>query len=140
MKELPETESPVVLRTDFSSQAAWERICATILEPVGELELVANVECVDDSDYKGATPDQLLKNVSKDYPYSFVILVDQTAIKQPDHPVLVIDLLGEPGRQFRALPSQIQSIENNLSIANMEFEEFAESVDENGVFRGFDES
>jgi hypothetical protein len=31
----------------------------------------------------------------------------------------------------------IQSIQNNLSIANMDFEEFANSVDDDGVFRGF---
>ncbi|HLF89873.1 MAG TPA: hypothetical protein VI451_13065 [Anaerolineales bacterium] len=46
----------------------------------------------------------------------------------------------EYGREFRAIPSQIQGIENNLSIANMDFEEFADSVDEDGVFRGFPES
>jgi hypothetical protein len=28
-------------------------------------------------------------------------------------------------------------IENNLSIANMDFEEFAENVDDDGIFRGF---
>jgi hypothetical protein len=28
-------------------------------------------------------------------------------------------------------------IENNLSLANMDFEEFAEAVDPDGVFRGF---
>jgi hypothetical protein len=31
----------------------------------------------------------------------------------------------------------VQSIENNLSIANMDFAEFADSVNEDGVFRGF---
>jgi hypothetical protein len=29
------------------------------------------------------------------------------------------------------------SVENNLSIANMDFIDFAESVDEDGIFRGF---
>jgi uncharacterized protein DUF6924 len=28
-------------------------------------------------------------------------------------------------------------VENNLSLANMDFEEFADSVDADGVFRGF---
>jgi len=40
-------------------------------------------------------------------------------------------------REFRAIPSQIQAIENNLSEANMGFEEFAEAVAKGGVFRGF---
>jgi hypothetical protein len=51
---------------------------------------------------------------------------------------LVVDLFEEPGRTFRAVPSAIQSIENNLSIANMDFWEFADNVDAAGVFRGFD--
>jgi hypothetical protein len=29
------------------------------------------------------------------------------------------------------------SVENNLSIANMEFGEFAGNLDQDGVFRGF---
>lgn len=43
----------------------------------------------------------------------------------------------EPGRTFRALPSEVNGIESNLSIANMDWEDFAESVDDDGVFRGF---
>jgi hypothetical protein len=48
-----------------------------------------------------------------------------------------VDLYTEPECEFRAIPSQIQGIENNLSIANMDFAEFTDSVDEDGVFRGF---
>ena len=58
----------------------------------------------------------------------------------PDHPLLIVDLFEGSGREFRARPSQIQTIENNLSIANMDFQEFAEAVDQSGIFRGFPES
>jgi len=54
--------------------------------------------------------------------------------------VLVIDLYADRGRTFRAIPSQIQGIKNNLSIANMDFFEFADNVDADGIFRGFPES
>jgi hypothetical protein len=33
----------------------------------------------------------------------------------------------------------LNSIENNLSLANMGFEEFAGSIGADGVFRGFEE-
>ena len=59
------------------------------------------------------------------------------AMTHAEHLLLVLDLLAVPGRTFRAPPSQIQSIENNLSLPNMDFEEFAEATDEEGVFRGF---
>jgi hypothetical protein len=62
---------------------------------------------------------------------------DQAAWDAEEHLLLVIDLFGEKGREFRAEPSRIQSIENNLSIANMDFSDFAESCDPEGVFRGF---
>ena len=35
------------------------------------------------------------------------------------------------------VPGQVWSIENNLSIANMDFFEFADRTDPDGVFRGF---
>ena len=58
-------------------------------------------------------------------------------LTHPDRPIVVIDLFGEPGRTFRVIPSEIWSIENNLSIGNMDFDEFADSVDPDGIFRGF---
>ena len=42
----------------------------------------------------------------------------------------------ERGREFRAIATQIASIDNNLCIANMGFEEFTGLVDETGIFRG----
>ena len=140
MRQIPQTENPLVLRTDFSNQAAWERICAIIRKPVGILRFRANVEFIEDVEYAGITKGQLLELIPKDYSHSFIIVVDRSAISSPDHPLLIVDLYERSGREFRAIPSQIQGIENNLSIANMDFEEFAESVDESGVFRGFPKS
>jgi len=139
MKQIPETENALVLRVDFSNQAGWEIICATILEPVGDLAFRANVEFLENAEYNGITQDQLLELIPANYAHSFIIVADSTVISHPDHPLLIIDLYERSGREFRAIPSQIQGIENNLSIANMDFEEFAESVDESGVFRGFPE-
>ena len=140
MKQIPETENPLILRTDFSNQAVWERICGIIQKPVGIFRFRANVEFVDDIEYAGLTKDQLLELIPKDYSHTFIIVVDRTAVSLPDHPLLIVDLYERSGREFRAIPSKIQGIENNLSIANMDFEEFAESVDESGVFRGFPKS
>jgi hypothetical protein len=95
------------------------------------------VEFVDDVEYAGITKDQVLELVAQEYAHSFMIIVDRATISLPDYPLLIVDLYDEPGREFRAIPSQIQSIENSLSIANMDFEEFADAVDESGVFRGF---
>jgi hypothetical protein len=137
MKQIPETENALVLRTDFSNQEAWEAICATIRRPVGIFRFRANVDFLDDKEYSGITRDQLLGLIPRNYRHSFIVVVDQTATSHPDHPLLIVDLYEGSGNEFRAIPSQVQGIENNLSIANMDFEEFADSVDENGIFRGF---
>jgi len=141
MKQIPETENALVLRTDFSNQTAWESICAAIRKPVGFFRFHANVDFMDDEEYSGITREQLLELVPRDYNHTFVIVVDRTAVSHPDHPLLIVDLFDEgAGNEFRAIPSQVQGIENNLSNANMDFEEFSESVDEDGVFRGFPRS
>ena len=140
MKPLPVTENPLVLRTDLSNQSAWERICADIQKPVGIFRFRANVEFLDDIQYAGIAKEQLLELIPDNYSHSFIVLADQTAVSHPDHPLLVVDLYEKSGREFRAIPSRVQSIENNLSIANMDFEEFAEAVDEDGIFRGFPRS
>jgi hypothetical protein len=67
----------------------------------------------------------------------FAFIADGDAIAGPEQVVLVVDLGDEPGRSFRVTPSEAWGVENNLSTANMGFEEFADAVDEDGVFRGF---
>ncbi len=137
MKQIPQTENPLVLRTDFSSQDVWEEICGTIREPVGDFGFLANVEFLDNAEYSGIYKARLLELLPKNYNHSFIIIVDRTSITLLDHPLLIVDLYERSGYEFRAIPSQVQAIENNLSIANMDFEEFADAVDEDGVFRGF---
>jgi len=95
------------------------------------------VEILDDSQFSGTNVEQLLKDVPSEFPHTFLFVFDQTSASQPDHPILVIDLFDQPGRTFRAIPSEIHWIESNLSISNMDWEDFADCVDEDGVFRGF---
>lgn len=137
MKRIPQTENALILRTDFSNQAIWEAICREFQKPVGIFRFRANVDFLDDAEYVGITKQQLLELIPQNYNHTFIIIADQTAISHPDHPLLIVDLYEGSGNEFRAIPSQIQGIENNLSIANMDFEEFAEAVDEDGIFRDF---
>lgn len=137
MKQLPQTSNPLVLRTDFSNQAAWEAIRAAIQRPVAIFGFRANIEFLDMVEYSGITKEQMLSLLPSKYNHSFIVIVDQIAMTHPEHPLLIVDLFESSGQEFRAIPSAVQSIENNLSIANMDFEEFAEDVDEDGIFRGF---
>ena len=134
MKMIPNSDQSLVLRTDFSDEATWKAVCSAIEKPVGDFK--AYVDFIDDREYEGLTPDQLLKLVPDDTYHSFVFIVDKVTLSQEEHPVLVVDLSEEPGRTFRVIPSEAWGIQNNLSIANMGFSEFADNADEDGVFRG----
>jgi len=132
---IPTSENALVIRTDFTDENAWRKLKASASEP-GD-PFIFDMKIVDDCSNSGATIEKVMAALPEDYPHSFIMVADNIAISQPDYPLLVVDLLEERGRQFRAIATQIASIENNLSIANMGFEEFAGEVDEKGVFRGF---
>lgn len=132
--KLPPTENALLVRTDFSNQNAWKRLIADAQEPSDPF--VFNMEIVDDRANSGATAEQLMTALPAEYPHSFIVIADRDSMSQPGYPLLVLDVLGEAGRRFRAIASQVALIDNNLSIGNMDFAEFAESVDETGIFRG----
>jgi hypothetical protein len=39
---------------------------------------------------------------------------------------------------FRVVPAEMWSVQNNLSIANLDWEDFAGSLDDEGICRGFE--
>ena len=135
MKPLPPSDRAYVLRTSFSDFAAWAAIRLAIETPVDGF--FAYVRFVDDPAYEGTTRQQVMDLFLEQPDHSFVIVADATSMTGAEHPLLIIDLRREPGREFRAIPSAVQGIENNLSIANMDFAEFAEGVDADGIFRSF---
>ena len=135
MKQFPPlTDGSLVLRTDFSDDAAWEAICAAIRKPQTEVNFCAHVDCVSDAAFSNVSAAQLaIRNPA----HTFIFIVDSVTLSKPEHPILVLDLYDQVGRTFRVIPSEMWGVENNLSLANMDFEEFADNVDADGVFCGF---
>ena len=110
------SENALLIRTDFSDETAWKKLNAAVSEPSDPF--IFNMEIVDDPANSEATVEQLMEALPDDYPHSFIVVADHAAVSQPDYPLLVVDLVGERGRQFRAV---------------------ATAVDDGGVFRGFPE-
>jgi hypothetical protein len=125
----------LVIRTDFTDDAAWARVRSAITAPVDRFE--AGVKFVNDRQFAGLTIEQLLERFEGS-DHTFIFLVDRETLTHSEHPVLVVDLYGpERGRTFRVIPSAMWGVQNNLVIANMDWEDFADNVDEDGVFRDF---
>ncbi len=136
MKGLPDSDLPLVLRTDFSDEAAWGNICKDIEDHAEEL---ATVEYVSDPEYDGLSISDLL-SLAKRGPFQYALfVVDQKTLTDPEHPILALDLTDEPGRTFRVIPQEIESVSTNFWLRNMDFHDFADNTDTDGVFRGFPE-
>jgi hypothetical protein len=133
---LPTTQSTPVLRTDFSDDRRWEAVRAAIETP-NEDDFRAYVDYLDDPAYRDLTPEQVLALVPVEFEHAIVIVADATALAGEEVPLLVIDVADERGRMLRVTVEELWGIENNLSIANMDFVEFFDSAAEDGVFGGF---
>jgi hypothetical protein len=135
IKPIPKTNSALVLRTDFSDSATWDALCSAIQAPQGEFR--AYVHIMSDRDYDGIALPQLVPLATERAGRTIMFVADNITITHEEHPVAVLDLWHQPGRTFRVIPSEIWAVENNLSISNMDFLEFADAVDDDGIFRGF---
>ena len=130
------SEKAPLVRTDFSNDGAWAALKQEACAPAGEFQ--ANIEFIEDRSFDGVSPEELAEALNGKDERSFVLLADAASMTQPGYPIICLDLLDEPGRIFRFIASQAWSVENNLSLANMDFSDFVNSVDGTGVFRGFD--
>ena len=136
MKPFPKSDNALVIRTDYSDQRAWDEIRQIILTPVDGF--LAYVDFIDDPEYADISKAQVM-DLHRENGQSYAMIADGLTISNKDHPLLIVDLFAHPGAEFRAEPGQIQSVQNNLSLANLDFSDFVESIDESGVFRGFHE-
>lgn len=132
---LPATPAALVLRTDFSDDAAWDAVCAA--SAAESLEgFMADLSFVSDPAFAGMTVEQVAALTTASY-RTFLFIVDHVTVTDPEMPLVAVDMHDEPGRWFRVVPGRVWSVENNLSLANMDFREFAAHADPDSVFRGF---
>jgi len=125
-----------VIRADFTDEAAWKKIKRDVAA-VNIMGFSANVRFIDDRRYSELTGQELLQRISGLNEYGCIFIADATAMSSAEHHLLVLDPSNPTGKTFRVIPSEAWGVENNLSIANMDYSEFSDSADPDGVFRGF---
>ena len=140
MISLPSSSSSLLVRTDFTSDEAWARTRAAA-EAESPEGFSAGLEIVDDRTLDGA-PAAALREAAlaaaDPEQYAVVLFVaDQQALSGAEHPILVIDLDPDGRAPFRCVARELWSVENNLNLANMGWEDFAGATDPDGTFRGF---
>jgi len=162
LSEAFESEATPLIRTDFSDDAAWQSIVEEVSKPVdfdhpdnpdpGEDAYVPYIVPIDNAKYEGVSGAALADQaMAADLMQGYVLLADARSMAEAGSGELTVDYVDLspyaaedaedfstfPGRTFRCAVPEVASIEANLSIANMDFHEFADSVAPDGVFRGF---
>lgn len=138
MTPLPEPAdlASLVMRTDFTDDMAWEALKAAL-----EASHSSGATYVSDPAYAGVSVQTLVAAdaaAADEEKLTYLFLADATTMTGDERSLLAVDLYEEPGRTFRLPPRWYGDVSANLSIANMDFADFADAADESGTFRGFD--
>lgn len=150
MASLPDWCS-LLVRTDFTDDAAWDQVREEATREYGPDEFCANVEPVSDPQWAGAAWEAVktAAPVDDEAGPSVLFIADSITFASPAHPVLVVDLTDRflsvtefpkiaNRTPFRCLPSALWDVENNLSIANLDWEDYAGSLADGEVYRGLE--
>jgi hypothetical protein len=130
----------LLVRTDYSDDRAWRAAlsAATAVYQEDDFERMgALLQPVESPALANLTPEDLAALEREDYLSEIAVADEQT---MRDQTLLFVDfneLNGQVGRTFRSIPSEVEPIVANLSIANMDFAEFADNTNPDGIFRGF---
>ena len=130
----------LLVRTDYSDDAAWQAAlsAATAVYDADDFgRMRARLQPVESPELEHLTPQDLTRLRREDYLGELAVADTRT---MQDQTVLFVDLNEfnqQVGRTFRSVPQEVEPIVANLSISNMDFFEFADRADADGVFRGF---
>lgn len=144
--------SALIVRVDFSDEAAWRTVVTRLELPYGRDEFESSNQFVDDPAFDGATADEVLAAAEGKAKPSAVFLADAVTMREP-HPLLAISTLTQQdaedddhvnsemefGREFRLVPTAVSEMHVNLTIANLDFSDFSGWAyrQEDGIHRGF---
>jgi hypothetical protein len=130
----------LLVRTDYSDDAAWQAAFSAAIAVFDANDfgrVGALLQPVESPELEHLTPQDLTCHPREDYLGELAVADLRT---MQDQTVLFVDLNEfnrQVGRTFRSVPREVEPIVANLSISNMDFFEFADRADADGVFRGF---
>ncbi|MFJ7495157.1 DUF6924 domain-containing protein [Streptomyces sp. NPDC097727] len=154
MTKLPKSEDTLLIRTDFSDEAAWLALRIAVTTPVADEDdddddgFLAMLHIVDEPAYEGLTAEEIVALAPEED--DLLVVADRRTMTDSEMPLLAVHLTthdGEDGEgdnarldtteELRVVARELWSLENNIAMANMDWEEFVEATDDDGVFRGF---
>lgn len=138
MADLP--NKSVLVRTWFGDDRAWGSLVREVLTP-GKEGSLAYTTLVNDPECEGLSPEALKAKHLGGAIVSF--LADEITLTDPEHPILAVWVLPPQDydrgdhKPFRVVPAELSSVDTNINDANLDWEDFANRVDTNGIYRGY---
>lgn len=138
MPSLPDSEIYLLVRTFFGDDAGWDELTAIVAEETDE-GFVATVQVVDDVQFDGYSPAELeVAHPHRNDGWDVLYIADELAVTQPAHPLLLIRVGNSEDRPFRCRADRLHEVDANLSLANLDWDDFRDQVDESGVYGGLE--
>ncbi len=147
MPTLPEMGA-LLVRTDFTDDDAWDQVRNGATQAYGPHGFCASVEPVSDPQWVDATWGAVKAAAPVGVRGSCVLFIaDSITFASAEHPILVVDLSDKflsvaefpeiaSRTPFRCIPSALWDVQNNLSIANVSWEDYVSQIGGGGVYRG----
>ena len=129
----------LLVRTWFGDDEAWEQLKIAVATP-SEEGFLADVLVIDDRCYAGLGPRALTAMTPQGRGGAIVsFLADELTLTTADWPILAVQVFsGRPeAAPLRVTAAELWSVENNLNLVNMDWQDFQRTVGPDGVFRGF---
>jgi hypothetical protein len=113
----------LMVRTDFADEAAWQ---ATVALTANRGPRYCEMQTCDDPAYAGLTPLQLEALAYPVEDLEYLAIADAQTMRDPNHAVLIMGLLEEPGRTFRCVPSKLVLIDVDLFFGSRDLASWAD--------------
>ncbi len=127
-------DASLLVRTWFGDDAAWDRLVTDASAPSDPDGFIADFVPGDDRAVDGASSDDIAAAPGDAI---VVFVADEASMTSDAATLAVIDRLAAPHRSFRLTLAAAWEVENNLRLANMDTDDFLDSLDADGVFTGF---
>jgi len=129
-----------IVRTDFSDDHAWQTAWRDITTPreYWDDDVTLDASLVARPEFEDWAGEELATLLSAHIGgCALLFVVDAVTLASAEHPVLVLE--ADPDRErprfFRAVPHALVDVSIQLSIANLDWEDFSDHVDPDGILR-----
>ncbi len=128
----------LVICGDYSNERAWASLTREIVQPVGEFAFIAHVDFVYNPSIASMTENQIINVVAESSDAFFVFYLPDGELEKTEPTLVLLDFEDRDSiRRMKLIPKAVQTVENNLTIANLLTEEFQQEVDDDGIYRDF---